>query len=250
MFEDIQLNIQLSVDTSFCDSYKHNSVYTANVDENGYVAMSELTILFNQMVDDIENQLDQIESDYKFLIIADLYNEDSRSSNLVIELDGIYATSRFKSYTPFTDDDDWYYGNMLGRADTTYVGVSDGGQQLKLRLNNQGIKPTFQYNFWDDPQQTINLDATNTQNRVWAKIATSSPIISDTDMMLYLQNMHYLIYNSETDIPDGYFLNSYGSEIYFKLIHFWTSAEPNSTGNYYHKMNIVYGEPVFIPEIE
>jgi len=244
------LNIQVSKDTTFCDLYKHETSYTASIDENGYVAMSELTILFNQMVLDIEYQLDQIDSDYKYLIIADLFEGSSRTGNLEIGLDGIFAINRFEAYTPFTDIDDWYYGNMLGRSDGAYEYVSDGGQQLKLRINNQGIKPTFQYNTWLNPQQSPILNATNTQNRMWAKIATGPPIINDTDMMVYLQNMHYLIYNSETDTPDGYFSNEYGSEMYFRLINFWTSGEPNSTGYYFHEMNILYGEPVYIPIIE
>ncbi|MDP2684911.1 MAG: hypothetical protein Q8P20_07810 [bacterium] len=212
--------------------------------------MSDVTALFDQMVIDIEYQLCHIESEYKYLMVADLYEESSRSGTLAIGLDGFYATSRFQTYTPFTEDDDWYYGNMLGRDDGSYVGVSDAGQQLKLRINNQGVKPTFLYNTWLNPQQSPNLDATNTQNRMWAQTATSPPIIDNDDMLQYLINMHYLIYNSPSDIPSGYFSTSYGPEIYFNFINVWTSSEPNTTGDYWHAMTIIYGEPVYIPEIK
>ncbi len=44
------------------------------------------------------------------------------------------------NYEPFLPIDDWYYGNMLGRADGAYLWESDAGQELINRLNN----PYFQ----------------------------------------------------------------------------------------------------------
>lgn len=245
------LNIQLSVDTSFCDSYKYENSYTANVDEDGYVAMSELTVLFNTMVTDIESQLNQIDSDYKYLIIADLYEETSRTGNLEIALDGICATTRFQSYTAFTSIDNWYYGHMLGRSDGAFFKKSDGGQQLKIRINNQGIKPTFQYNNWLNIWQSPNNIGNSTNNRMYYEEATSAPIISYTEMTTLLMSMHYLVYNSSSDIPSGYFPTGVGNEdMWFKCINFWTNEEPPGDGKYWHGMNAIYGEPVYIPEIE
>ncbi len=244
------LNVQQAVDTAFNDSYMYEENYTIEVNENGLVNMNDVTTLYNQMVSDIEDELDQVESDYKFLIIVILEEQPSRDGNINIKFGGVIAQGRFSTYTPFTDDDDWYYGNMLGREDGEYEHESDAGQQLKYRINNQGIKPTFTYNTWINPDQTINLYASNTQNRLYYEEAGSAPIINDTDMLMYLTNMHYLVYNDETDLIYGYFLTTYGSEIYFKLMNLWTNVEPSPDGKYWHKVNFIYAEPIYIPIIE
>ncbi len=244
------LNIQLSVDTSFSTSDKYRENYTLDLDENGFVAMSELTTLYNQMESDIENQLGQIESDYKYLLIADLYEENSRSGDMEIALDGIYATGRFMTYTPFTEDDNWYYGHMLGREDGSYLYQSDAIVQLAMRINNQGIKPTFQYNTWLDPIQSPNNIGSPSNDRMFYEVAASAPVIEHNDMLTYLMSWHYLVYNSSSDIPYGYFPTGPGYEdYYFHLVDYWTNEQPPSDNKYWHGMDAFYGVPVYMPPI-
>lgn len=239
-------NVKQATDTTFDDVVTYKKSYTLDVNPNGTVNMSKVVEVYTQLVADLQAELEGIDSDYKFLIIADLQKSDLKSGDFEIELTGGLGVNLLNFYQPITTVDNWYYGNMLGRCDGQYLWQSDAGRELARRFNNPGYDLPFEYNFWINVDVTDPLSHDDYPNRIFYQEATSAPCIPYTNMQHYLTQGHYIIYNGLEDVPSGEFITGK----YFKVMDLWTNDEPPIDGKYWHKYTIYYGTPVYIPPVE
>jgi hypothetical protein len=238
-------NVQQAVDTTFDDVASYERTYTLDVNANGTVNMSNVTALYNQLVTDLNTELAMIDSDYKFLIIADLQQESLKSDEFNIKVTGGLGINPLVYYEPITNEDNWFYGNMLGRCDGTFAGQSDAGQELKRRFNDPKLAYPFPYNTWINPTHR-EVTPINYPTRIFNAVSPTSPCIEYDYLQNYLKQGHYIIYNSPTSNPTG----ERPSGLYFKLMDLW-SNNPNPLDNeYWHKYLIWYGTPVNIPPID
>ena len=228
---ETMLNIEMSVDTTFDKMQRGEFNYSLNVDESGYVLMSEISYVYDLLVADINNQIDQIDADYKYLIIADLFEQPSRDGSFGLAVYSYVGThNRGTCYTAFTQDDNWYYGNNLGREDGYLLYHSDAGQQLAYRINNQKVVPEYEH-VWVDVHTSPNAIGSPTNSRLFYQVSTTPPVIPYTDMTTFLWSIHYYAYNELEDTPYGFF--PAGTEYanhWFRFINLWTN-EPNPSDN-------------------
>ena len=240
------LNVQHATDTSFDDVVTFRKNYQLQKNTDGTVSMSHVVDVYNILVGDLKDQLASLESEYKFLIIADLPRSMLKSEDLEIELTAGLGINPLVVYEPITVNDNWKYGNMLGRCDGSYFGQSDAGQELKRRFNNPEIALPFPHNAWINPYVSDILTSAQFPGRIFYEIASSTPCIEYDELETYLIQGHYLIYNTSTQSPLG--VRPEG--LYFRTLDLWTN-NPNPSDNiYWHKYLIWYGTPVNIPPVE
>jgi len=239
-------NVQQATDSTFDDVVTYKRNYSLNVNTNGTVNMSDLVAVYNQLVADLQTELQNIDADYKFLIIADLQETTMKSGDFEMELTAGIGINPLIYYEPITTDDNWYYGNMLGRCDGTYLGQSDAGQELKRRFNNPNMAYPFPHNAWINPYTSAVLSHEQYPSRIFYEEAQSNPCIEFDQMTHLLTHGHYMIYNDTTAVypgekPDG---------LYFRLLDLWTNNSNPPDGKYWHKYQIMYGTPIYIPPID
>lgn len=239
-------NVQQATDTTFDDVVTYKRNYTLNVNTNGTVNMSDIVAVYNQLVADLQTELQNIDADYKFLIIADLQESTMKSGDFEMELTAGLGINPLIFYEPITTDDNWFYGNMLGRCDGSYFGQSDAGQELKRRFNNPEIALPFPHNAWINIANSPIISNDNYPGRIYYKHSLTIPCITYDSLQYFLSQGHYLIYNGTNDIPAGEKIEG----LYFKAMDIWTN-NPNPSDNiYWHKYLIWYGTPVNIPPVE
>ncbi len=238
-------NVQQATDTTFDDVVTYKRNYTLNVNTNGTVNMSDIVAVYNQLVADLQTELQSIDADYKFLIIADLQESTMKSGDFEMELTAGLGINPLIFYEPITTDDNWFYGNMLGRCDGSYFGQSDAGQELKRRFNN----PNMAYpphNAWINPYTSAVLSHEQYPSRIFYESSPSIPCVEYDQLTNLLIHGHYIIHNDTNAInpgekPDG---------LYFRLLDLWTNNSNPPDGIYWHKYQIMYGTPIYIPPID
>jgi hypothetical protein len=239
-------NVQQATDTTFDDVVTYKRNYSLNVNTNGTVNMSDLAAVYNQLVADLQSEMQNIDADYKFMIIADLQETTMKSGDFEMELTAGIGINPLIYYEPITTDDNWYYGNMLGRCVNTQWD-SDAGQELLRRFNNPSMAlPNPSPYKWINPYVTPILTHEQFPNRIFHENATSPPCIEYTELEYYLKQGHYILYNTSTDIPSG----TRPPSLNYRLMYLWTN-NPNPPDNeYLHYYQIFYGTPISIPPID
>lgn len=246
-------NVQQATDTTFDDVASYERTYTLDVNANGTVNMSNVTALYNQLLTDLDTELAMIDSDYKFLIIADLQQESLKSDEFIIKMTGGLGFRPLFYYTSIDTDDNWMYGNMLGRCDGSNLWESDASQELKRRFNNPHIAYPFPVQHTEDETGWINIDFTENldyqtpgyENRIYHEISSVPPCIEYDELQELLIQGHYLIYNYPEDSPSGERI----SGLDFKFFNIWTNDVNPPDNVYQHFYQIWYGIPVRIPPI-
>lgn len=239
-------NVQQAVDTTFDDVASYERTYTLDVNANGTVNMSNVTDLYNQLVTDLETELAMIDSDYKFLIIADLQQESLKSDEFNIKITGGLGINPLRYYEPITSDDNWFYGNMLGRCDGTYLWESDAGEELRRRFNDPKLAFPFPHNAWINPHVSGILTAAQFPGRIFYEIAPSAPCIEYDELETFLKQGHYIIYNESNESPSGV----KPEDRRFRMLELWTNNPNPSDDIYMHYYQIYYGTPINIPPID
>jgi hypothetical protein len=238
-------NVQQATDTTFNEVKSYERTYSLNVNTNGTVNMSEVVNVYNQLVTDLDSELSQIASDYKFLIIADLEQESLKAGTFTISLMAGLGINPLVLYEPITTTDNWRSGNMKGHCENSAYD-SDAGQELLRRFNNPSLEYEFPHNSWINVYSTLNLSHDQYPNRIFYEVAPSEPCVEYNELQYYLTQGHYIIYNSSSQTPKG----EKPAGLYFKLLILWTNDDFPSDHKYFHIYRIEYGTPVNIPPIE
>jgi hypothetical protein len=238
-------NVQQAKDTTFDDVKSYERTYSLNVNTNGTVNMSDVVSVYNQLIADMDYELGQIESDYKFLIIADLEQESLKTGSFTMTLTAGMGINPLVYYQPITTTDDWRSGNMHGHC-VNPAWDSDAGLELKRRFNNPYMAlpaPPYQ---WINPYVTTLLSYEQFPGRIFHEHASSDPCVEYTELKSLLTQGHYIIYNTPSETPSGV----RPSNLQFRLIDLWTNNNNPTDNEYWHKYQIYYGTPVSVPPIE
>jgi len=238
-------NVQQATDTTFDEVQSYVRVYTLSVNTNGTVNMSEVVEIYNQLVTDLNTELAQIDSDYKFLIIADLTEESLKSGGFTMNLTAGLGINPLVYYQPITITDNWRSGNMHGKCVNTQWD-SDAGIELKRRLNNSYMSPIRPPYQWINPYVTPVLSYEQFSGRIFHEHASSDPCVEFDELQNLLTQGHYIIYNTPSESPSGV----RPLDLQFRLMDLWTNNNNPTDNEYWHKYQIYYGTPLSIPPIE
>ncbi|PLX12232.1 MAG: hypothetical protein C0598_06375 [Marinilabiliales bacterium] len=179
-------NVEQVTDTNYNYLDIDTSYYTLVPDENGLVDLQQLSDVYDLMVNDLVENLQSKNSEYTYLIIGDLSILGANRDNTInMQLLSGIGINPIICYEAFTADDDWYYGNLLGREDGQYLWQSDAGQELQKRYNNPINCFTQGGGYWVSVvQRTANWS--EYPNYMFNEQSATPPIINDTDMKYYL----------------------------------------------------------------
>ena len=257
--ETLLNSTEVDSDASFTYFFRDSTNYQIPINSDGLVNMSDISTVYNQMVDTLSHHLGLINFNNKFVFLTDVEKTDENSATMFLSLEGIYGANPnvLYIYEDFEDIDDWYYGNMLGRNDGAYIGESDAGFELERRLNN----PSYAWapgTVWGDVSEdhyAPHFDYPTTTNpygdfRIFCdNISTTDPILLNEHLDYYLNEAHWILNTvddpSTPDIKEGLRPSEYLS---FKFVDVKTS-NPNSTP-YYHYYVAIYGHPYLLPPFE
>jgi len=184
---------------------KDSLYYSLPINKNGLVEYSSMNVMYNNMVNDLDS-LEVVIADPNMIPVfarLELQNLNSKAAQYMMVLGiGYYFNG---NYAPFYADDDWKWGNMLGHCDGTNQWQSDGGEELRERLNN----PFFEYvagSFIDplDPIEVSYEDYPDVNNvnpdpnvgyLVFYEERTSGePCLENEELTFYLNRAHEIIY--------------------------------------------------------
>lgn len=237
-------NVQYGEDTTYNDINTYKRSYSLTVNANGTVNMSDVIGTYNQMVTDLNTALGEINSEYKFLVIADLEPALLKNGGFTIDLNAGLGFNPLSLYKPITTDDNWRYGNMLGRCTNTQWD-SDAGNELKKRFNNPYV--TYPVNTgWINVEVSGILSYINFPGRIYHEHATSAPCIEYDELQYYLTQGYYILYNTATENPSGV----RPQNLYYKAMDLWTNNQNPPDNEYWHKYQVWYGTPYQLPEID
>ncbi len=227
--------------------------YTLPLNENQMAAISDLGLLLDNMENHLNNLLAQTGSEVAHMVVGEVVVDFSgRSSEAEIT---VYTGLGFGSgspYTPFDEDEWWYWGATLGRCDILDPIYSDAGVELEWRFNRPnpwGLPVPACYN-----GKLVIIDASHTwrkgyeDDRIYYELIEGpydSICHSGEYWNTYLDHGIDLFFGSETEgglIPDGnHFFTSVGIDTFADSI-------PGYGWRYYHGYAAYYSEYECIPD--
>ena len=159
-------------------------------------------------------------------------------------------------YWPFFDDDDWYFGNMLGRCDGTYIYESDGGQELKTRLNNPYIQWVGPGSFVDPVQRHAfyyeypDVNNENPEPNVdymiyYEESPNGLQCLENEELTFYLNMAHNIFYTYDTQFLPNTTLH--GKRPFGKAFMNMTICTPSGDDWWEHKYYMFYGTRINLP---
>ncbi len=246
-------NIQEASSVTYNDLVIDTTYYTLQLNENGEVSMSDITTVYNQMVTDMQSKLDGFQTDYKYLILGDLYNSTTeRDGTISLGLTRGFGINVLNLYNEFTSQDNWYYGNVLGMCNGDSLWDSDAGYELERRFNNIYVN----YSAPHDTVHAINIVPRVAfaseypdymYNIVWPNGDTC---IDYLDLRSFLVDGHNeILYKYEN--PDGTGgRRPLGKDFFVCDVTTNDKGAYLDDGLYYHTYSIWYANFVSLPPIE
>lgn len=123
--------------------FESNHAFT--LDENGMISDDQVQQILEDVIDEINSQEAQIETEEKYVKFIDIdLSNDENNNEVIVATTGFSLNFILGTYWPFDADDDWIWGTPgeeygappAGKCDGTMVGVSDGSNELEWRLNH------------------------------------------------------------------------------------------------------------------
>jgi len=190
-------------DTAFRRFFVDTSYYQIPFNLNQLHDFANVTTTYNQIIDTLNYQLNQIESEFKYLYIADLSIIDSSGINLSLQLVSNIGFDPWVLYEPFDEDDNWLYGNMMGKCDGTHQWESDAGEELQWRLNSPNFVPSGSGKFhfvwrtdawyWEYPTNSNPYG----NYEIFQELGdTTPPCLEYYELQYYLPKAHDILYNT------------------------------------------------------
>jgi len=235
---------------------KDTTYYTLPLFGANLAEYSDINTMYNEMLQDLDS-LEYVIADPSLMpMYASLnliQNTLTSADFMLITGFGSYYSG---NYPPFYSGDDWTFGNMGGHCDGTLQWQSDGGQELKNRLNN----PFFQ---WAGPGSFVDIvpdsvthsmyPDVNNQNpdpnvdyMVFYEERSTPPCLEDDELTFYLNRAHEILYTYETQFLPNTTLHGKRPEgKSFIQMDIFTPTD--STSYWEHKYFMNYGVRVNLP---
>jgi len=238
----------------FDDFYTDSAFYTIAVDNDGNVNMDDVSEVYSTMVSDFQTRLAAFDETHKIIVLADLVKiGNAKSGEMQVGVNRGFGLDPMFLYDTFDLDDNWYYGNQLGKCNDASTRGSDAGFELERRFNNPYIH--YQIPFDSNHVVATSVDTQHVQYDKYPDYMYNIIYPSGDTCIDYESLNHFLIYGHDSIIYK--YENSTGGErpigkdFYYSDVR--TSppgGQPNTNGLYRHSYILYYGVFVNIPSIE
>ncbi len=238
-----------------------STYYVLPLNSNGLVEFNNMNTMYNQMINDLDSIVIANPGVIPvFAVLKELTNNTNEAEFLLITGYGNYYSG---NYAPFYDDDDWKFGNMLGHCDGTNQWESDGGQELKTRLNNPFFAWAGPGSFVDPVEEIVHYyeypdyydehpqpDSVNFL-LFYQETPGFSPCLENEELDFYLDKAHDIIYTYDSILLPGNSILT-GKRPYGKVFEWfsiWTpdSITPNNNHSWEHVYYIHYATRISLP---
>ena len=183
--------------------------FTLPVDVNGLVSMNNVQTVYQQMVDTITAQLNDISGNVKFLKFSDVQQDSVVGNTAYITSNNGYGQGYILGlYEPFHDD--WIWGTLNNPDQPPYSGncsgtdfSSDGSNEIQYRLNHP-IAVSNASGYTDlETQEAVGLDfmeSDGTYRIYWDDTHTINKCLTINDLTYYLTQAYDIV--NTTDDPN------------------------------------------------
>jgi len=249
------LEALFNVNNAFADStfgylISDTSYYQLSINDSGLIELSDISLVYDLMVLDLNNILNQINNDVKFLYAGNLENNGINGSTLNLLLFNNIGINILAMYEPFEEEDDWRYGNGLGKC---YIPgfTSDAVQELEWRLDHPYFASPIPGNTWISQQikdawwweYPINNNPYGDYRIFYDGVSQEPPCLENYMLDYYLTNAHQIIYTvDDPNTPELEGERPEGKD--FIDVFIWSNNL--GTTPFYHNYAINYGIKVYI----
>jgi hypothetical protein len=238
--------------------------YQLDLNNDGLVTADNMNNLYNHMIDDLESFDDEIDDPDVLPVYGNLRVIQTTEDYAVLRMTYGWGTYYVYPYDPFYSDDNWRFGNMIGRCDGTGQWESDGGQELELRLNDPYFEyPTpgsFIYPIYRDIHPLTYPDLYNEHPQpdsvdylIYYQITSGFlGCLEQEELEFYLTKMHQIIYTfDDTFLPNNNSLKGKRPRgKFFQSIDYWTPVESSGSNTIYiHYPTATFSDRVDIPPL-
>ncbi len=186
--------------------FAYDSVFITAPKTSGKITSSDVSDLYDEIIDSLEAQYDDISSTNKHLVFADvrLSSEDSEEASFCV-YSGFTYGAPFNLYGNFYSYDNWYHDdgpdNDGGYCSGIYIGQrkeSDAAMELakKIRYRTAASSGRYYYSHIITlimyPHGTVHVDETGSQY--------SCDFLNPDDVTLEDNIMDYMIYQCNSNI--------------------------------------------------
>lgn len=215
--------------------------------------------LYQEMIIDFESLEQEIDNAGIVPVYGMLNTMNQTQSLLTLRMIFAWGAPYYGNYIPFSEDDDWYYGNMLGRCDGQYQWDSDAGEELEYKFLNDQLFAYVNAGSWIDflPHISLFADAFYEpfydEHLIYWEIAPTAPppCIPHNKMNFYLNMGHNIMHTfNDTYLPNSTTLKGTRPRGYmFADIDVTSSATPHGTDMvvYRHIYDVTYGIRASLP---
>jgi len=184
---------------SYNELFTDTTFYSLPLNENGNVSITDVSLVYNQMVSDMQSALSNFSEDFKYLVMGDVFNSTiNRDGNAEIGLINGYGLNILRLYSDFTEQDNWYYGNMYGMCNGDSLWDSDAGGELEKRFNN----PDIMYSPPHDTAHAINVEKNTATYLEYPQYIYNMKWVHDSisDTCIYYQALQYYLVSGHVEI--------------------------------------------------
>jgi hypothetical protein len=239
-------------DIAFENFMLFKTTHLLEIDNNSMISFLELQTLFNLMESNYEDELMEIPSSEKHLRFTDVAIDSIEGNNAYLSVTRVYGKDFPYGdwYTAFEDDDDWIWGTYTqhhgdppkGKCDGTFIGVSDGSDELMRKLNNPTILYPYPYTFLITSLETKTIDGLHYEGfegRLFVGQGSADDhCLNSTALNHYLTESHSIIHNEiEGFRPSGKSMKHVQINDDFYL----------NNGPYFHQYYVTYGVIIPLP---
>ncbi len=115
-------------------------IYTLPLDNNGEVLQSDVDSIYSLIVNDLGIIYDTINANIKHLVVTDVFLTNTNNNSANIQVNTTFGINPLLIYGSFDPEDDWLYGDDLGKCDHS-ITESDAAEEIEFKLNNPENPP-------------------------------------------------------------------------------------------------------------
>lgn len=144
-------------DEQYATTKADNAVIIIDIDDNGEVSLDDVVIKYDEIINLVTQLYNSSGFESKGFLLLDLESGETINGQLEIELKAITG-DKSESWEPFTEGEDWWYGNDAGKCDgTPFSDTTDAAELIEIALNSNKplIYPPPGYRFIYIPDDLI-----------------------------------------------------------------------------------------------
>jgi hypothetical protein len=235
--------------------------------ENGSINFNQISQVYDQILNDYQNAVCNPANPYHYLVLSDIEHGVLKSGNQI----AIYQTYGVSTggsgngsngvpntppYPPFSQGEDWLYGNMKGKCDGTMQWISDAGEELEKKYINKSMAYSSNIKIINVESPTAWYDEYPTTNNPYGQYklymhlypTQCVPCVSSNELNYYLSTAPTILFGYNNAPPDQRGERPVGKDLFFADVFSKETHQSDGQWRYEHYYSLKYGVFIIVPD--